>query len=315
MLEPPPGAIDGSLVFLTEADGVISLTTVDVATRERVTTPMEPFPGLDHVSRLRVSPDMGRVLYNSVPGPHQEYTWLAPPDGTNPQLQPDMSGGCCGYLQLKGFEWGPESRQVLPVFSTLHVVSFGADNVPERTVASIEEGLLTPEGEPLLQFRGWSWGHDADHVVVAANTEAPQHPVDPVEAHVYLVDLATGTIERRLTERPLVGTGSISRGEASRPSSAGERMGSASTSSSMRAYGPPAFSPGWVPRAARAPNRGVGRGQPLVHDSGRSRSASAGRRQEYTLGVLDSQDPDLQWREFGDLIPESETWIDSVFRP
>ena len=135
--EPPPEAIDGSLVFLTEADGVISLTTVDVATRERVTTPMEPFPGLDHVSRLRVSPDMGRVLYNSVPGPHQEYTWLAPPDGTNPQLQPDMSGGCCGDFELKGFEWGPESRQVLyPYFRRSTSMSFTADNLRERTVAS-----------------------------------------------------------------------------------------------------------------------------------------------------------------------------------
>ena len=35
----------------------------------------------------------------------------------------------------------------------------------------------------------------------------------------------------------------------------------------------------------------------------------------YALGVLDSEDPDLQWREFGDLIPGAKTWIDSVFRP
>ena len=44
--EPPPEAIDGSLVFLTEADGVISFTTVDVTTRERVDTPVEPFADL-----------------------------------------------------------------------------------------------------------------------------------------------------------------------------------------------------------------------------------------------------------------------------
>ena len=259
---------------------MISFTTVDVATRERVTTPMEPFPGLDHVRRLRVSPDMRRVLYNSVPGPEQEYTWLAPPDGTDPQLQPDMSGGCCGYFELKGFEWGPESRQVLyPYGSALRVVSFGADNVRERTVASIEEGLLTPEGEPLLRVPRMELGRRCgprrgcrQHGSAAApcrsgrGSRVPRGPRHGYYRAAVDGTASCGALVLSREGRPLGHRQRANGWDRPRPRPP------------CRAYGPPAFSPGWLPRAAGASNRGVGRGQPLVHDSGRSRSASAGHR-------------------------------------
>ena len=262
---------------------------------------------------MRVSPDMARVLYSYVPGPDSEVAMLADAGGTDVQYQSNMANGQ-GYMELKGFEWGPEGRQVLyPYGGRLRVDSFRSDNTLERVVAEISPGDLSYDGEPLLQFRGWNWGDDSDHIVVAATTETATFP-EPSKAHVYLIDLASGGVAERLTERPLVGTGfSIAKGGG-----AAVVLGRAGTSMDLVTNAGQIALPLSVPDGY--PER---RGLPAVSWGEDSRSFTIqssleGPRpdtdQSFTLGIIDSQDPDLLWREFGDLIPESETWIDSVFR-
>ena len=190
--------VEGTLSYVTsDAAGTDELVQIDIQTGDVRRTSLSGFPG-GQAGYLSVSPDGQRIAYTySVP----DVTTLVVvgADGSDAQEVGRVPQG--GYTNI---QWAPDrlwlgaSPGGLPT-----VMDLNADNTVRATQG--ENRPVVFEGDTLQNVRSWTWGDDADELVVAIAQEARQSP--PREIHLYRVHTDTREAIEKLTTSSVLAYG------------------------------------------------------------------------------------------------------------
>ena len=310
--DPPVATLVGSFAALTLApDGAVRFTTTDVETGEVTHTPMVQFENLTRMREMWVSPDGKRALFRGSLGPDVEVVYVANTDGTEAH-EIELFRNVYGSNYTLSFKWSLNSHNILyDELFYISVLPIGSGNIPYPEPIRIADRSFVVEGDTLQHIRGAAWGEDGDHVVVAASIDKNTGtPLAPIDLDVLLFRIpsmggGSGVFERRLTTQPIRayllhlargGHSAIASLDSSIPGTLA--LITEDGARSRRLVLPEGYTTEGQSSADITRVRWGANGRHVVL-SQRLTSTPAGLTEPYAIGVIDTEDPDLAWHEFG----------------
>ena len=313
--DPPGPTLQGSFATLTQdTDGAIRFTTIDVETREATHTPMVQFENLEYMSGMWVMPGTERVLFSGGPHHNLRYIYIANIDGTEAQeIERFRSVHGISFGGGGGLELSPDGRSMLfRGADVMLLLPIGEGNVPAAEPVCVTcEGLVF-EGDTLRHIVGSNWGDDENHIVIAASDVAIPGVIDSYDLHIYLIDIETQSIERRLTTQPIRAIG-LSLAPGGRTAIASRSVIDSQgfdrrERDLITEHGtvpwplplPSGYTAPTVGNASVMQWRWGQDGRHLVANQ-KLTEAPPGLDEPYAIGVIDSEDPELTWQEYGEV--------------